>query len=141
MTELAFGHESYKTQNWKWKEDLLGPHLIECIDSLSITPFPKITTSNLTRIFMLSQGAWNFEVGCLCRQPILDKSFYSTKKKLNWVQCSNGNCKRWFHVSCALMLEANISSVQDTNWLCLHCEKKSGIYILLDFQTSFNYYY
>ena len=154
LTELALEQDSYKSQNWKWKEDELGTHLIECIDQFTISPFPKINTTKITRIFMLPEESWKFEVMCICRQPIIDKSPYeNNKKKQRWVQCSNLQCKRWFHISCALMLEPNINSLLDGSWVCLVCEKKRGIFIkqslirclffdyFLKYSTYLNFYF
>ncbi len=90
----------------------------------------------------------------MCRQPIIDKSPYeNNKKKQSWVQCSNLQCKRSFHISCALMLEPNIKSLLDGSWVCLVCEKKRGIFIkqslilclffdyFLKYSTYLNFYF
>ena len=119
LTELPLEQDSYKNQYWKWKEEELGRHLIECIEKFSITPFPKIKTSKVSRFFLLPHESWDFDVVCLCRKPIIEKSPYESNKKPTWVQCSNVHCNRWFHLSCALMLENNLNSIQNPSWLCL----------------------
>ena len=133
LTELALEQDSYKNQNWKWKEDELGTHLIECIDKFTISPFPKIKASKVTRIFMIQETSWKFDVACLCRQPLVDNSPYENKKKQKWIQCSKVQCKKWYHFSCALMLEPNINSLEDPSWLCLVCDKKRGIFFMVAF--------
>ena len=127
LTELILQPESYLTNSWKWPEEELCGHIIRCFETNFLSCFPK-TAIPLSKIQNSNEESFEFEVYCHCRQPDFERSYYKSRKKIQWVKCRNVQCRRWFHLYCAKLLEDNFQNINQ-DWRCLVCEEKRCMYL------------
>ena len=83
----------------------LRPHLVKCLESATISPFPSLKTrnpaNNVTRVEECT-------IFCYCRMP---------DDHTEMIQCDN--CDNWFHCHCVDDYKENL------NWFCSNCEKRN----------------
>ena len=84
-----------------FEQNDMRDHLIACLDSDQITPFPKLDGN----VKNCTAQVKRFKVHCICRLP----EFYDTIM----IQCDH--CFQWFHFKCI-----NESETED-EWNCFYC--------------------
>ena len=91
----------------------MRPHLMDCLRSSSIRPFPTVGTR--VRSQWRPKKICSFPVYCVCRLPDGDTKFPKYKVM---AQCNK--CKNYFHQYCLNIPQCTIDS-RKMPWSCIRC--------------------
>ncbi len=121
-TEIIFNQTSYSQENWSWNIKEMRKHFTTCLENGLMTPFPKKRINNPRQV--PSTSSFEIEIFCICRQPDLSESIYLPKRGyLNWIQCTNVNCKNWFHNQCVGILDKDLEKWDGKKFICPQCSE------------------
>ena len=148
LTELASNPTAFKKCTWKWDEGKLAEHFRQCIDDNQIRTFPKRELLSSTRKGLQQGKRFKYSAFCICRQPNIIGSLFSSHIGTNipWIQCCGPKCKRWFHRRCVDVDDERESftcpvclptKVGYYNW---HTRKCSNVWFFLRFLTLYKLY-
>lgn len=109
-TDLCHGIDP---TNQKYNQGSLRQHYVSCLENSTMSPFPK-TEKRVP--FHLGSKKSLVAIYCVCRLP---------NDKEEYVQCSNGKCKEWYHPKCVKIPDW----VRNSNhkWRCNKCKGKANV--------------
>ena len=109
-TDLCHGIDP---TNQKYNQGSMRQHYVNCLENGAMSPFPK-TEKRVPRY--LGSIKSSVAIYCVCRLPY-DREEY--------VQCSNGKCKKWYHPTCVKIPAWAINS--NRKWRCNKCEEDAKV--------------
>ena len=109
-TDLCHGIDP---TNQKYNQGSIRQHYVNCLENGAMPPFPK-TEKRVPR--HLGSITSSVAIYCVCRLPY-DREEY--------VQCSNGKCKKWYHPTCVKIPAWAINS--NRKWRCNKCEEDAKV--------------
>ena len=109
-TDLCHGIDP---TNQKYNQGSMRQHYVNCLENGAMSPFPK-TEKRVPRY--LGSVKSSVAIYCVCRLPY-DREEY--------VQCSNGKCKKWYHPTCVKIPAWAINS--NRKWRCNKCEEDAKV--------------
>jgi len=103
-TELCYGND---VSSLRYYQDRLRSHLIECLKSKRMIPFP----SKSCRRRKATPTILTFDVFCCCRLPefVEEEPMAACEK-----------CHEWYHCSCE-NIPSEVFNNEDVLWLCSRC--------------------
>lgn len=104
-TSLAFGEDPAKRM---YDPKKLRPHLIQCMDSGELTPFPSVE-SRATRTHETVEAELLY---CTCRRTGWEKNGFE------FIGCDTNGCDGWFHKMCI----NNCPKDMNDKWFCINCQ-------------------
>lgn len=103
-TEVCYGND---VSSLRYYQDRLRSHLIECLKSKKMVPFP----SKSCRRRKATPTIITFDVFCCCRLPeFVEKEPMAACEK----------CQEWYHCSCE-NIPSEVFTNKDEVWLCSRC--------------------
>ena len=121
LTEFVLQSESFRRADWRWNENLMRQHLLNCINQDRISQFPKLPAESITPR-SAAQNPIVYEVYCICRQPRIIGSWYGRRGDPEWVVCAR--CSNCFHSQCVNSLRS------DENFTCIICRAHSEVLLV-----------
>ena len=109
-TDLCHGIDP---TNQNYNQGSMRQHYVNCIENGAMSPFPK-TEKRVPR--HLGSIKSSVAIYCVCRLPY-DREEY--------VQCSNGKCKKWYHPTCVKIPAWAINS--NRKWRCNKCKDDAKV--------------
>ena len=94
-----------------FKEDLMRPHLVACLEQQKFTPFPICFRKNKMALKRKGQPEYIYKIPITC--------FCGIAEELEDMVMCEGPCSRWFHYSCG---NSN-GTPQVKKWKCEECKK------------------
>ena len=112
-TSLAFGEDP---SNSTYDSAALRPHLIKCLTSGRIAPFPKIEGKRVVRC---KPSTHTVEIFCSCRTP------WTAQRNSNYDMAQCCMCSEWYHKRCEKIPLAGFCGKQET-WFCRGCKNRNA---------------
>ena len=115
-TSLAFGEDP---SNSTCNSAALRPHLIKCLTSGRIAPFPKIEGKRVVRC---KPSTHTVEIFCSCRTP------WTAQRNSSYDMAQCCMCSEWYHKRCEKITLAVFRENQKT-WFCRGCKNRNYFFI------------
>ena len=119
-TEIILNKRSYLDMNWDWDQGAMRSHLKQCLETGLFKSFPKVLKRTADQVIV--DPIFVVEVFCICRQPALPDSLYLPKRMyINWIQCRNDKCMKWYHNQCVGILDKDLPFWKKNKYICPTC--------------------
>ena len=112
-TSLAFREDP---SNSTYDSAALRPHLIKCLTSGRISPFPKIEGKRVVRC---KPSTHTVEIFCSCRTP------WTAQRNSSYDMAQCCMCSEWYHKRCEKIPLAVFCEKQKT-WFCRGCKNRNA---------------
>ena len=112
-TSLAFREDP---SNSTYDSAALRPHLIKCLKSGRISPFPKIEGKRVVRC---KPSTHTVEIFCSCRTP------WTAQRNSSYDMAQCYMCSEWYHKRCEKIPLAVFCEKQKT-WFCRGCKNRNA---------------
>ena len=112
LFSLAFGTDLCHSID-PTNQGSMRQHYVNCLENGAMSPFPKTEKRGPRYLGSIKSSV---AVYCVCRLPY-DREEY--------VQCSNGHCKKWYHPICVKIPAWAINS--NRKWRCNKCEEDAKV--------------
>ena len=112
LFSLAFGTDLCHSID-PTNQGSMRQHYVNCLENGAMSPFPKTEKRGPRYLGSIKSSV---AIYCVCRLPY-DREEY--------VQCSNGHCKKWYHPTCVKIPAWAINS--NRKWRCNKCEEDAKV--------------
>ena len=98
-------------------------HAREALDILQV--FEREVLSPLEEERKRNRPANNSNVCAVCESA--NGECWEGRNGVDWIQCTNTECGRWFHNTCVNVDPAEIEAAPDIDWLCAGCVQSGDV--------------